>query len=140
MTDGVLRRAKRRGRLPRATPVRDPWLPAYPSVGSWQLAQLVPAGSDRPTSKNILRPSSARAARRTALPCPSQAAATLVPELDTAVWTTDSWYGSGLDRSARAVAPPQKQAIAATPRAAARGERFAFGGGTKPCIDVEGRD
>ena len=58
----MLRRAKRSGRLPRATPVVDPLLPAYPCAGSWHVAQLVPAGSDRPVSKKILRPSSTRAA------------------------------------------------------------------------------
>ena len=35
----------------------EPWPPEKARVGSWQLAQLVPAGSDRRSSKKIFLPS-----------------------------------------------------------------------------------
>src|SRR5580704_15519450 len=38
----------------------EPLLPANPCAGSWQLAQLVPRGSDSALSKKILRPNATR--------------------------------------------------------------------------------
>ena len=57
----MLRRAKCPGRLPAATPSVDPWLPENARRGSWQLAQLVPGGVDRVSSKKMARPSTSRA-------------------------------------------------------------------------------
>ena len=51
-----MRRAKWSGRLPSATPLVEPWFPAKPRAGSWQLAQLVPGGSERPMSEKICAP------------------------------------------------------------------------------------
>src|SRR5450755_5094217 len=56
-TDGVERRAKCSGRLPSGTPMCEPWLPEKARAGSWQLAQLVPGGSDRRSSAKIFLPS-----------------------------------------------------------------------------------
>jgi hypothetical protein len=52
-TDGAFRRAKCAGREPRATPLSDPLLPENAMAGSWQLAQLVPGGSERVASEKI---------------------------------------------------------------------------------------
>src|SRR5215472_7387327 len=56
-TEGALRLAKCLGRLPRGTPMGEPWLPEKPRAGACQLAQLVPAGSESVESKKIALPS-----------------------------------------------------------------------------------
>src|ERR1700722_272197 len=48
------------GRLPAATPTPDPWSPEKARAGSWQLAQLVPCGSESRASKKMARPSATR--------------------------------------------------------------------------------
>jgi hypothetical protein len=63
MTDGAFRRAKCPGREPCATPLTDPWVPENAVAGSWQLAQLVPGGSERVVSRKIDCPTFSRAVK-----------------------------------------------------------------------------
>jgi hypothetical protein len=57
-----VRRAKCPTRLPRGRPLVEWLLPVNARSGSWQLAQLVPLGSERLVSKKMARPIAARTA------------------------------------------------------------------------------